>query len=159
RASEDMRVSAGPTVIVGGGLAALIAAHFLRRYGENGEILIVERAPEVGGLLRADDGGRWGKFDQGMHTFTSALIPELDEIVFGMLPRDEWVWLRDETRDISGVAFEGVLQKHCHYVDLRLLGPELRDRCVAGLLENLDRSEPDGTPRDMQVYAERRFGG
>lgn len=145
-------------MIAGGGLAALMAAHFLRLYGETGEILVVERAAEVGGLLRAHDGGQWGKFDQGMHTFTSTLIPELDEIVFGMLPTQEWVWLKDATRDISGVAFQGMLQKKCHYVDLRLLGEELRRRCVLDLFENLDRPQPPAAPKDMQDYAERRFG-
>lgn len=152
-------MSAGPTVIVGGGLASLMTALFLRVHGESGEILVVERALEVGGLLRAQDGGKWGKFDHGMHTFTSALIPEMDQLVFDMLPDHEWTWLKNETRDISGVTFEGSLQKKCHYVDLRLLEPGLRRRCVADFFENLDRPAPAGEPRDMQEYATRRFGG
>jgi protoporphyrinogen oxidase len=151
-------VSRGPIVIIGGGLAALMTAHFLRLRGESGEILVVERAAEVGGLLRAVDGGEWGLFDQGMHTFTSALIPELDEVVFGMLPHDEWVWLRDEVRDISGVVFEGRLQKESHYPDLRLLPSPLRERAVADFFLSLDARVPEGPPADMEEYARRRFG-
>lgn len=151
-------MSRGPVVIIGGGLAALMTAHFLRLRGVRGEIVIVERAREVGGLLRAVDGGEWGLFDQGMHTFTSALIPELDEIVFGMLPKDDWVWLRDETRDISGVVFEGRLQKESHYPDLRLLPSPLRERAVADFFLTLDPKASSIPPRNMEEYATRRFG-
>ena len=148
----------GATVIVGGGLAALMTALFLRKHGESGEIVVVERSPQVGGLLRAQDEGKWGKFDHGMHTFTSTLNPELDELVFGLLPEDEWIWLKDDTRDISGVAFEGTLQKACHYVDLRLLQPDLLRQCVADLFQSLDRPDPESEPTDMEEYSVRRFG-
>ena len=148
----------GPVTIIGGGLAALMTAHFLRLRGVKDEIIIVERADQVGGLLRAIDGGEWGLFDQGMHTFTSALIPELDEIVFGMLPADEWIWLRDETRDLSGVIFEGKLQRDSHYPDLRLLPDGLRERAIADFFLSLDPKSMDRPPSNMEEYARQRFG-
>jgi protoporphyrinogen oxidase len=146
-------------VIVGGGMAALMTALFLRRDGFTGRIAVIERAPEVGGLLRAIDAGEFGRFDQGMHTFTSTRIPELDDVMTSLLPAEDWVWLKDETRDISGVAFEGRLQRECHYPDLRLLPDERRRRAVACLESLLDQPvRPDPPPTDMEDYATRRFG-
>jgi protoporphyrinogen oxidase len=146
-------------VIVGGGMAALMTALFLRRDGYTGGIAVIERAPEVGGLLRAMDSGPFGTFDQGMHTFTSTLIPELDELMTSLLPDDEWVWLKDETRDISGVVFEGHLQRECHYPDLRLLPPEQRQRAVACLEGRLHHPiQQDPPPVNMEEYATQRFG-
>lgn len=111
----------------------------------------------MGGLLRPLEAGPWGRFDQGMHTFTSCGIAEVDDDVTGLLPAEEWVWLKDETRDISGLFFAGTLQHHCHYPDLRLLGPEEYRRCLAeffGSLTALDGS----TPANMQEYGRARFG-
>jgi protoporphyrinogen oxidase len=144
-------------VIVGGGLAALYAALLIRQLGDTREVLIVERAPAVGGLLRALETEQWGRFDQGMHTFTSCGIPEVDDAITGLLPADEWVWLKDERRDISGLYFAGTLQRHCHYPDLRLLGPEEYRRCVADFFASLE-TPPAGPPADMEAYGRARFG-
>lgn len=146
-------------VIVGGGMAALMTALFLRRDGFTGGIAVLERAPDVGGLLRAIDAGEFGCFDQGMHTFTSTGIPELDDVMTSLLPADAWVWLKDETRDISGVVFEGRLQRQCHYPDLRSLPDDRRQRAVASVEAMLDQpihSHPP--PTNMEDYARRRFG-
>lgn len=147
----------GPVVIIGGGLAALYTALLVRKLGDAREVLIVERAPGVGGLLRALDVDGWGRFDQGMHTFTSCGIAEVDDDITGLLPADEWVWLKDEVRDISGLFFAGALQRHCHYPDLRALGPDEYRRCVADFFASLD--VPDGAPpSNMEEYGRARFG-
>jgi protoporphyrinogen oxidase len=151
-------MSGGTIVIAGGGLAALYAAHTIRKLGDRRPLVIVERAPEVGGLLRALDAGPWGKFDQGMHTFTSCGIDEIDHDVHGMLPEPDWVVLKDERRDLSGVVFAGRLQHHCHYPDLRLLGEAEYRACLADFFQNLAGAEPADAPADMDAYARRRFG-
>jgi protoporphyrinogen oxidase len=152
-----MNRGTGPVVIVGGGLAALYAAYLVRKLGDRRQILIVERAPCVGGLLRALDAGRWGHFDQGMHTFTSCGNSEIDDDITGLLPAEEWVWLKNEARDISGLFFAGMLQHHCHYPDLRLLGPDEYRRCVADFFCNLSATD-GGTSSNMDEYGRTRFG-
>ena len=147
----------GPIVIAGGGLASLYAALLMRDLGERRPIVIVERADEVGGLLRAIDKGEWGRFDQGMHTFTSTGIAEIDDAITGLLPGDEWVWLRDFTRDLSGLVFNGTLQHHCHYPDLRLLGEPAYQECLADFRANLARPDPP-PPANMEEFSLGRFG-
>jgi protoporphyrinogen oxidase len=143
-------------VIIGGGLSGLVAGCLLARQGASGPIIVVESAHEPGGLLRSFDGGAFGRFDHGMHTFTSANVPDLDEFILGLLPRDEWVVMAGKERDISGVYFRGKLQRACHYPDLRSLPEPLRRDCIADLCLHLGRAEqPSET---LEAFFAQRFG-
>ena len=108
-------------VIVGGGLSGLVAGCLLARAKVTAPVFIIERSAEPGGLLRSFDGGKFGRFDHGMHTFTSANLPDLDNFMLDLKRHDEWVVMAGRDRDISGVFFEGRLQRECHYPDLRSL--------------------------------------
>jgi protoporphyrinogen oxidase len=143
-------------VIIGGGLSGLVAGCLLARQGASRPIIVIESAPEPGGLLRSFDGGAFGRFDHGMHTFTSANIPDLDEFILGLLPRDEWVVMAGKERDISGVYFRGKLQRACHYPDLRSLPEPVRRDCIADFCLSLGKAEQ---PSDsLETFFVQRFG-
>jgi protoporphyrinogen oxidase len=143
-------------VIIGGGLSGLVAGCLLARSGISAPIIVVESASEPGGLLRSFDGGQFGRFDHGMHTFTSANVPDLDEFMLGLLPRDEWVVMAGKQRDISGVYFRGKLQRACHYPDLRSLPEPLQRDCISELCLNLGKAEqPSET---FEGFVTQRFG-
>ena len=150
------RKTSDSVVIVGGGLSGLVTGCLLARTGIPVPIIIVERASEPGGLLRSFDGGAFGRFDHGMHTFTSADLPELDDFMLGLKPRDQWIIMSGKERDISGIFFEGKLQTSCHYPDLRSLPERVRRDCIADFCLTLGNDErPSET---LELFASQRFG-
>ena len=146
-----------PIVIVGGGISALLAAAVVRTLDDNIPIIIVEHDREVGGLLRKIDGGQFGPFDCGMHTMTETGIPDLDQLLTGLLPEDKWHRFAGNKRDLSGVYFQKQLQHNAHHADLRLCDPHLYRECLADYFLNIQKPvQADAT--DMHGYARQRFG-
>ena len=154
--SETEQLAPGSLVIIGGGLSGLVAGCLLVRSGVSAPVIVVDAANEPGGLLRSYDGGKFGRFDHGMHTFTSANIPDLDEFILGLMPRDEWVIMAGKRRDISGVYFRGQLQRACHYPDLRRLPEHLRSGCIADFCLNL--GAPELPSETLEAFFTQRFG-
>ncbi len=151
----------GATVVAGGGITGLIAGVVLAERGH--EVVLVEREPEIGGLLRAFDHGEWGRFDYGMHTMFETSIARLDAFLFGLLPADEWEISAGNSRDLAGVYARGRLQRNSPYVDLRDLPADDRARFTAEIIE---RAAATPAPRhpgataaaSAAEYFERRFG-
>ncbi len=153
---DSIELEAGSLVVIGAGLSGLVAGCLLARSGVRGPIVVVDAASEPGGLLRSFDGGPFGRFDHGMHTFTSADLPDLDDFMFGLMPRDDWVVMAGKERDISGVFFRGQLQRANHYPDLRSLPDDLRARCIADFCLNLGRAEQPA--ETLEAFVTQRFG-
>ena len=153
---DSNQIEAGSLVVVGAGLSGLVTGCLLARSGVSAPIIVLEAASEPGGLLRSFDGGQFGRFDHGMHTFTSANLPDLDEFILGLMPRDEWVVMAGRQRDISGVYFGGQLQRACHYPDLRHLPEHLRSQCIADFCLNLGRAEQPAAT--LESFVTQRFG-
>jgi protoporphyrinogen oxidase len=147
-----------PIVIVGGGIGALFCGLLLRHRGVRAPIVILEQQEAPGGLLRALEDPVYGPFDQGMHTFTSTGVPELDGLFASILPEEEWIRLQDGPRDISGLFFEGKLQHGCHYPDLRSLPRQDFLECAADFFLNLKPSASGPAPSNMRDYGGQRFG-
>lgn len=76
-------------VIVGGGIAGLLSA-LLFSQDDKYTIHLVEKSAELGGLQKSFDYGKFGKFDYGAHNILETGIKELDDLLFGLLPEDEW---------------------------------------------------------------------
>lgn len=150
--------SKSTTVVVGGGIAGLLAALLKAESDKGCKVLVVEKAPHVGGLLGRVDGGEFGLFDLGMHTVTQTGVENLDRLLWSLLPDHEWYSFGGAKRDISGTFFQGKLQRHAHYPDLRSLPEEDYRACLVDLLEHLQKETVAPQSADMRAFAEARFG-
>lgn len=144
-------------IVVGGGISGLLAALMLAESGRTGPVYLIEREPDIGGLLRCFDYGEFGRFDYGMHNMYETGVPGLDALLLGLLRQDEWQYLKGSKRDLAGLFFNGKLQHNSLYMDLRSLPQDDFERCVAGFFTNL--SADDGRDAaNAHEYAKRRFG-
>jgi protoporphyrinogen oxidase len=149
------------TVIVGSGISGLLCALLLCHRGEGSNIIVVEKNDELGGLLGRFHYGEWGDFDYGPHNLLETGIGELDKLLFNLLPETEWQLLEGSKRDLAGVYFNGILQKHTPYIDLRNLSQDDYRACLVDFLEHLDQptiNETNATQLTASDYAVRRFG-
>jgi protoporphyrinogen oxidase len=146
-------------VVVGGGIAGLLAALLTRSVYPHNRLCLVEQAAEVGGLLGKVDGGKFGVFDLGMHTMTQTGLEPLDQLFWSLLPEEEWCVFEGVRRDISGTFFRGRLQRHAHYPDLRSLPESDYAACLVDLFAHLQRADrsPQAGP-DMASFGQARFG-
>lgn len=124
-------------VVVGGGIAGLVGALILAER-DGRRVIVIEREKEPGGLLRRFDYGEYGFFDWGMHNMYETGIAPLDDLLFGLLPVDQWQLLEGPKRDLAGLFFCNRLQHHSPFPDLRSLPDPQRDACMAGFFRQLD---------------------
>jgi protoporphyrinogen oxidase len=146
-------------LICGAGVAGLIAALTLTRRGKS-DITVVERAPEAGGLLKTFDYGPGLQFDCGMHFWTETGINKLDSDIRALLPDADWVQLRNEKRDLSGLYYQDRIQLNSQYPDLRNLPAEDYRACLADFFSHINTNgaaaaQPAASFAD---YVARRFG-
>jgi protoporphyrinogen oxidase len=151
----------GKIVISGSGITGLVCALLLCLKGQGEKIIIIEKNNELGGLLRHFHYGEWGNFDYGMHNLLETGINELDDLLFSLLPEKEWQILEGNKRDLAGIYFNGKLQKHTPYIDLRSLSQEDYHACLADFLAHLDKEKVNNaaeTHLTAYDYAIQRFG-
>ncbi len=149
-------------VISGAGIAGLLSALVLCERGEGSRVLVVDRNPEPGGLLRRFNYGEWGDFDYGMHNILETGIEDLDRLVYGLLEEPEWQLLEGPRRDLAGLYVNGTLQTNTPYFDLRSLSPSESAAAEAALLAHLAADECAAprppAPRTARAYLTDRFG-
>jgi protoporphyrinogen oxidase len=148
-------------VISGSGISGLLSALLLCKTSKN-NIYVIEKNNQIGGLLKAFNYGENGDFDYGMHNFLETGVPELDKIMFEVLPESEWQILDGSKRDLAGIYFNGKLQKHTPYIDLRNLSNEDYRLCLADFFDNLNKNIEKNTAQDVEKnaldYSIDRFG-
>ena len=105
-------------IIVGAGIAGLMSAYILSKSSKF-DITLIEQEVEVGGLLKKYDYGEFGIFDYGMHNVLETGINELDNLIYDLLPTDEWQILDGNKRDLVGLYVNKKIQKNSPYIDLR----------------------------------------
>lgn len=110
-----------PIVVVGAGLAGLVAALLLKRRHPRTEVALLEKAPVAGGHYREVLLGNVGACDHAMRMLYETGIAELDGVVRGVLPEHDWHVYADNEKDIAGIFWRGALQTHTPYLDLRRL--------------------------------------
>ena len=143
-------------VIVGGGIAGLMSAYILSE-NDNYEITLIEQENEVGGLLKKFDYGEYGVFDFGMHNVLQTSIKELDDLIYNLLPEDEWQVLEGNQRDLVGLYVNGDLQINSPYIDLRKF--EKYDEFLIDFFKNFSPNTQDiNDYKSVQQFLYDRYG-
>lgn len=147
-------------VVVGGGISGLVAAGRLRAALPLADICVLERAPELGGLLAGQRYPEHGLcFDKGTHIFQEQGIPELDQFFMDAVEPAELLTYPQDIGDVSGIVFNGRLQSHTHFPDLRS-GPALEGLAAAVRrhTHSVDATRAIDRTAPLAIEAVRRFG-
>lgn len=124
-------------MIVGGGLPSLLFARMLTNKKPEFPIHIIESSNQPGGLFKSIQNDQGDLFDQGMHIYYETEIPEIDQSFLQTLPENEWNYLVGNRKDIAGIYFNGKLQLHSPYPDLRQYTMDERSSFLNSLFEPL----------------------
>jgi protoporphyrinogen oxidase len=146
--------SPSPAVIIGAGITGLLIAALLRQRHPEQPVVIIERTAHVGGLYTSIDYGKAGHFDYGMHILYDTGIEEIDTLLHGLLPENEWHILEGNRKDIAGIFWNGRLQQHSPYIDLRKLPAKQYSTCLEGLYA----ASSECVAADAATYLTSRFG-
>ena len=143
-------------VVVGAGLTGLVAAELLAAHG--GDVVVLDGAPGVGGLLRSYDYGDDGMFDCGTHLLSETGNADLDAILLGALPDDEWHLYEGVRRDPAGYFRDGRLHTSSPYLDLRALPDDEWARCAGDLMARWRQPIDEQSATTAAAVLDARFG-
>lgn len=147
--------------IIGGGLAGLLAAGLLKRAAPSTNILVIEAAENVGGLLRSFDYGNDNIFDHGTHYLSETKIEDINVLLEDALPSNERHIMTGYKTDISGIYFNSKLQNNTPFPDLR--GSENRSEYLDDFFQNsafadVEKCEKNSNNMLADEYYTHRFG-
>jgi hypothetical protein len=140
---------AKPIVVVGGGVAGLLAARWLQACGK--PVLLLERAEACGGLLRSQQDGDGHVFDLGTHIPAFTGHPVVDGLMFDNLGL---TWQDVPVLKVGNV-FQGVLNTRSQFLDLTRLPREDYQACLADLIS---AAEPPQAVANLDQALHQHFG-
>lgn len=150
---------AHPIAIIGGGIVGLLSALMLAQRYPKREILLIERTPSLGGLLKSFNYGENGFFDCGAHILQETGIPELNELVFNTLPQEDWEE-SDGVVELCGTYHNGTMHYKSGFLNLGNLTPEQYKQCLGDFfyhLNSLDPAKPQH-PENAYEFSMYKYG-
>jgi|TARA_B110000908_G_C10260347_1_gene458753 oxygen-dependent protoporphyrinogen oxidase len=147
-------------IVVGAGLAGLVAAYKLRLLHPEADISVIERGAKPGGLLSGIDYPQNGLyFDQGTHIFQETGNTELDNFMKRAVSRDNLLQFSSGKGDLAGIFFNGVMQAHSHFPDLRTCSDiDILQRSINEQVANVGPVPEVNRSGSLFTSAAARFG-
>jgi protoporphyrinogen oxidase len=145
-------------VIVGAGMSGILAAFLVKKQHPLTNVLVIERSGQAGGHFRGIDLPGFGYCDRAMRLLYETGISELDAILHGILPENEWHVLPDNVKDIVGIYWRGELQTHSAYLDLRRLPQSVYCQCEREILQCAGNGKLVSPAANAAQYLTGRFG-
>ena len=126
--------------IVGGGIAGLFAALVVKSLKPDAIVTIIESEKNLGGLLSGltHEGV---SFDTGVHTFYETGHPDIDSLLFSVVPAGGWNKLSGFRRDISGIFQNGNLNLGNSYLNFLNLESDMLNSLQKSFLAKFDSSQ------------------
>lgn len=137
-------------VVVGGGIAGLVASLLLAKKGY--KVDLIEKEEACGGLLRSFKNDDGITFDYGTHILSETMIRELDEILFPNLENEGWNQFEILK---TGNYFKGNLYTKNQMIYAPFLEESLYQKGVLDLLQTEPITEQ---VHNLKEYTERQFG-
>ncbi|PKM28733.1 MAG: hypothetical protein CVV07_13405 [Gammaproteobacteria bacterium HGW-Gammaproteobacteria-11] len=147
-------------VIVGGGLAGLVAAASLLPRMSGKDILILEREATLGGLLAGVHYPEQGLyFDKGTHLFRETGETEIDAMLQRMAGEESIRMFSPGQGGHAGAVYQGRLQHNSHFPDVRQ-HPDRQTMLddVWGVVTGMQPIRPITTSESVTEVALERFG-
>ena len=138
-----------PVVVVGGGIAGLLAAHWLQGCGK--QVVLLERAETCGGLLRSQQDAQGHVFDIGTHIPAHTGHPAVDQLLFSNLGLQ---WQEVPVLKVGNV-FQGALNSRSQFLDLTRLPAADYQACLTDLIGAVDTPQPAAT---LEQSLHQHFG-
>ena len=138
-------------IVVGGGIGGILSALLLRRRFDT--VLLVERAPRLGGLLQTAREADGLAFDFGTHFAATTGCTDLDDLLFDFVNAEDWYEF-DYLK--AGNYFAGALNECGAFIDARRLP---HDIYLAGLEQLLLAMPGNAPPADLQRQLTDTYGG
>lgn len=147
-------------VVIGGGIAGLMAAIGAQKANPGAKITLLERSSQWGGLLagKSYDEERL-YFDVGTHIFQETGDSEYDAILLDSVPEKELLHFPIGLGDVSGAVFDGRLQTNTSAPDIRRRKD--KEQLIADLRQHvagLEQAPPLKRERPLLEAASLRFG-
>jgi protoporphyrinogen oxidase len=143
-------------VIAGGGIAGLFAALVVKVSKPDADVVVVESEKQLGGLLSEITHGGVN-FDTGVHTFYETGMPEVDSLLFSVIPYGGWNKLTGLQRDIGGIFQDGSLNHGNSYLNFLSLEESELDSLQKSFIKNFNATR-ELDSRNAYNYLESKFG-
>jgi protoporphyrinogen oxidase len=126
--------------IAGGGIAGLFAALVVKSLKPNALVTLIESEKKLGGLL-SELTYEGVSFDTGVHTLYETGDPDVDNLLFSIIPTGGWNKLSGLSRDIGGIFQDGNLNLGNSYLNFLNLESDKLDILQKAFLVNFDSSK------------------
>jgi len=145
-------------LIIGGGMAGLIAAKKLVNQNKK-NIVLVEAANQLGGLLKSHHYNHQGAYDLGTHYFTNIYGEEIKTILKSTLNEVEWAIHHGVRSDLSGVFHNGVWNLDTVFVSLFSYDKRKRDNYKKLIQSHINfKRKKDQDPITSHDYLNNIYG-